>query len=319
MRKGDQKAAPVRADSLLLWMSARGSGSWQQFRAAVEELHLAETAGDSSAQSDDTGAYGLPLYQLLRLNVQRLGHAEFFCGAREADWRIVPPVLAISRLGSDALGVLVGARWPGLMRRVEAECDGRLQASSTDDYPTQFIVRGSVRELSSIAERSGLMTQRDAPRLMLLSLPAVDDIVTFRRAELPIGAAWTVERFSASTLGWKPASQNEAIAGTGLFRFSFRHERRIFLCTPGLPREVGAQTGKYNMLHRRRRRVFEYDRQTGTVTVRPSCRPPFLIERALILCSGLPPSFDVAKGQLVYGTVPENIARLAAQLLRQDF
>jgi hypothetical protein len=133
-----------------------------------------------------------------------------------------------------------------------------------------------------------------------------------------VGGAWAVERFSTTTLGWKPATQNDAISGTGLYRFSFRHERRTYFCARGLARDVGAQTGKYNMLRRGRRRVLEYNRQTETVAVRPSCRPPFLIERALILCSGVPPSFDATRGQLVYLGVAEAVGKLAAQLLLQD-
>jgi hypothetical protein len=30
----------VTLDHLLLWLSAKGAGSWPQFRAAVEELHI---------------------------------------------------------------------------------------------------------------------------------------------------------------------------------------------------------------------------------------------------------------------------------------
>ena len=151
-----------------------------------------------------------------------------------------------------------------------------------DDYPTQFTIRAAVPQLIRIADRTGLVVQNDAPLLILLSLPLVDDISAYRCTELPFGAAWTVERFSTSTLGWKPATREEAIAAAGLFRFSFRHERRVFYRTRGVATELGAQTGKYIVLKRRRRRVFEYDRSSHTVAVRPSCRPPFLIERALI-------------------------------------
>jgi hypothetical protein len=66
----------------MLWMSARGSGSWpSKFRAAVEELHV---AGGGEATEDDRSAtdqFALPLYQELRLNLRRLGHAEFFARA----------------------------------------------------------------------------------------------------------------------------------------------------------------------------------------------------------------------------------------------
>ncbi len=85
----------MSANELLYWMSARGQGSWQQFRAAVEELHM---IGGENGPGDegDTPAETFPLYQTLRMNLQRLGHAEFFAGAGDQEWRITPPALAIS-------------------------------------------------------------------------------------------------------------------------------------------------------------------------------------------------------------------------------
>src|SRR5258708_33608088 len=81
----------MSANALLLWMSARRQGSWQQFRTAVEELHLDES-NDIEGEGDDApDQFALPLYQTLRLNLQRIGHGEFFAGAGGADWRGTPP------------------------------------------------------------------------------------------------------------------------------------------------------------------------------------------------------------------------------------
>ena len=43
----------MSANSLLLWMSARRQGSWPQFRAAVEQLHLGE-GENGEGEDDDT-------------------------------------------------------------------------------------------------------------------------------------------------------------------------------------------------------------------------------------------------------------------------
>src|SRR5437667_12890954 len=73
--KGNQETLTMSANKLLLWMSARREGSWQQFRAAVEELHLAESDPAMATEGEDTADQAaLPLYQALRLNLQRLGH-----------------------------------------------------------------------------------------------------------------------------------------------------------------------------------------------------------------------------------------------------
>ena len=87
----------MSANALLLWMSARREGSWQQFRTAVEELHLGES-NDLEGEGDDApDQFALPLYQTLRFNLQRLGHAEFFAGAGNSDWRVTPPSLAVTQ------------------------------------------------------------------------------------------------------------------------------------------------------------------------------------------------------------------------------
>ena len=65
-------------NDLLTWMSARGSGSWSQFRAAVEELHVepGDTEEDGENANDAT-AGDLPVYQSVRFALERLAHVEF--------------------------------------------------------------------------------------------------------------------------------------------------------------------------------------------------------------------------------------------------
>ena len=86
----------MSANELLVWMSARSRGSWQQFRAAVEELQLNNAECDESRETEDDtrDTSALPRYQTLRLNLERLGHAEFFAGAEPSGWRVTPPTLA---------------------------------------------------------------------------------------------------------------------------------------------------------------------------------------------------------------------------------
>ena len=80
----------MSANALLYWMSARQQGSWQQFRAAVEELHTTDEGERGSCDDGDApDSSSLPLYHTLRFNLQRLGHAEFFAGAGEVG--AVPP------------------------------------------------------------------------------------------------------------------------------------------------------------------------------------------------------------------------------------
>jgi len=316
----------MSANELLLWMSARRQGSWQQFRTAVEELHMADSDGDAQggAEEDAADQYALPLYQALRLNLQRLGHAEFFAGAGGSDWRVAPPSLAVTEHARGWLGVVAGARSPRLLQRLkDAATPTELETLSVPACPDHLrIVASELRTLAGIAQRVGLLLQHDAPAAILMSLPPVDDPTVRRLTDLPFGADWRIEQWSASDLGWRAATRDEALSTSlGLFRFSLRHQRHVLFCFRGAAFQVPGQVGKYIVLRRRRRQVLHYDAAHRRLSVPASCRPPFLVERALILCSGLPPSYEAgsaATGVLRYSDVPEAIASLASALLRQE-
>ncbi len=316
----------MSANELLLWISARRQGSWQQFRTAVEELHIAEGNGDpqGGAEEDTADQYALPLYQALRLTLQRLGHAEFFGGVRGSDWRVAPPSLAATQHPRGWLGVVAGARSPRLLERLKgAAASTEIETLSLPACSDQLrIVAGDTRTLADIAQQAGLLFQPDAPAAILMSLPTVDDPAVRRRADLPFGADWRIEQFSASDLGWRGATRDEALSTSGgLFRFSLGHQRYVLLCSKGAAFQVPGQVGKYVVLRRRRRRILRYDAVHRRLSAPASCRPPFLVERALILCSGLLPCYEPAPGAtgiLHYADVPEPIAGLVAALLRQE-
>jgi hypothetical protein len=314
----------MSANELLLWMSARRQGSWQQFRSAVEELHMADGDPQGGAEEDTADQYALPLYQTLRLNLQRLGHAEFFAGAGDSDWRVTPPSLAVTQHARGWLGIVAGARSPRQLQRLkDAAAPTELETLSPPACPEQLrIVASDPRTLAGIAQRAGLLLQHDAPAAILMSLPSVDDPAVRRQADLPFGADWKIEQWSASDLGWRAATRDEAPSSSGgLFRFSLRHQRHVLFCSRGAAFQVPGQVGKYAVLRRWRRRILRYDAVLQRLSVPASCRPPFLVERALILCSGSPPSYEAgsaAPGILNYSDVPEAIASLATALLRQD-
>jgi hypothetical protein len=311
----------MSANNLLLYLSARGEGSWQQFRAAVEELHLIETEGGSNEPEKDDDAGGLPLYQLLRLNLQRLGHVEFFAGASESDWRTSPPALAVTGQRHCQLGVLAGARSASLMRRFQQEAATlKIETLAFPAAPDQFrVIAEDQSALAALSERAGLLLQEDAPLAILASLPTVDNLSLLREVELPIGKEWAIDQFSTRMLGWRAASRENAFgAAVGLFRFSLRHRKHVLLCAKGRTFEVPGQVGKFIALRHNRRKVFSYEACDEVLSVPAGCRPPFLVERALILCSGKLPSYDAASGKLRYYEVNRTTAELACGLLRQE-
>jgi len=313
----------MSANDLLIWMSARERGSWSQFRSAVEQFRVEmDEVGDNDENGNNSTTGDLPVYQAVRFALQRLGHVEFFTKSAGADWRVVPPSLAVHEENNTRVGVLCGARSPGLLDKL-----GRLDAPVSCEsqpgpaMPDRLLLRANVGEvLMQVASDSGLTSQIDAPASLLAALPPVDDPRSRFPAEPPAGAGWTVERFSASKLGWEATSTRELNRmSIALFRFRMKYQRFHYMHWRGRTYRVAVQVGKYAVLrHRRVHGIVQYNEQKRLLSFPLSCRPPLLIERALILCTGLLPPILKDSGRIEYAGVPSKIARLAARLLRQE-
>ncbi len=313
----------MSVNNLLIWMSARGEGSWQQFRAAVEEFHVESSASEEDGETgENTTSSDLPVYQALCLGFQRLGHVEFFSAGTDKDWRVAPPALAAIRQGEQWIGIACGARSPGLYQRL---CEAKGQVSwETLQVPGMSdrirVLASHLEELRAAAESNGFNVQESAPLALLAAIPPVDDPGSRVSSEPPTGPGWTIEKFSTSTLRWCKAERRDFdVVQSGLFRFRMGYQRFHLLRWRGRTFRVPVQVGKFAVLRRARRRaLFAYDAQQSVLSVPAICRPPFLIERALVLCSGLLPRFDQASSLLEYTDVPWEVARLAAQLLHQE-
>ncbi|MDE2773295.1 MAG: hypothetical protein OXI46_06260 [Gemmatimonadota bacterium] len=184
--------------------------------------------------------------------------------------------------------------------------------------PERIVVSGTSQTVALAAGRMSLLFQVDAPTTILSAVPGVLDQATWLGMAIPETPGWTVHRFSSSRLRWVEAAGTDAIkTQTGLFRFVMRHQRFHYLRWRGRSYRIPVQVGKYVVM-RRRRGLLAYDAATKTLSVPAVCRPPLLIERAIILCSGLLPVFDARSRRVEYTNVPPDVARLAAQLLRQE-
>lgn len=317
----DPEKKEVNLDDLLLWLSAKSNGSWPLFRSAVEMLKVEppDVWGDSEEDRENkTAGRDLPLYQELRYAMERLGHVEFFAKGIESGWRVVPPTVAIC---SDTLGraFLCGARSPELLEDLKSLDDIDVSFSGSHGGPSRVCLRGSSPQVVAAHARTlGLHAQYAAPIAILSSLPRARDPRTWQRLPMPKTSGWTVHRFSSSRFRWSEVSRAYAAkAAKGLFKFQLGFQRIYFLCWRGDTYRVPVQVGKYALV-RRRARLLKYDSQDRVLAVPTMYRPPLLIERALILCSGLLPRIDSKTRLLEYVDVPPRVVRIAAQLLEQE-
>jgi hypothetical protein len=310
----------MKANELLLWMSARRAGSWQQFRAAVEELHSPED-GSESNEAGSPASDEFQLHQRLRLDFSSLGHAEFFARDCEHGWRIAPPALATHPVSNGFRAVLCGARSPALLDRLHRAGEP-FAAEVLSNLGVPDVVRFTdpdIGSLESLAIKSGIRFQPDAPLAILYHLPpCVPPTRQHPQSPFPEGAGWRIREFDPSAVRWRGSERQHLYAGrAGLFEFQLYDQWRYFLRWAGRTYEMTRAVTVYVLLRHYRRRLLRYDSATRTLSLPGACRPPRLLERALVLCSGFPPAFDPATSRLTYADVPPEIARFAAELLRQ--
>ncbi|MGH8643222.1 MAG: hypothetical protein ACREX4_01710 [Gammaproteobacteria bacterium] len=305
----------MSANELLLWMSARKEGSWPQFRSAVAMLSTGDATGDESHTTE------LPLHQLLRFNLQRLGHAEFFAAGSVLRWRVAPPVLAVSKLERDWLGIAAGARHNGLAQALSSS-PLRFSALPLASAPNALLVRATdANQLAEVARTAGMVVQHDAPAAILGCVPPIDAKHSQVNCAVPLGNKWRVDRFSPERLSWTASNRQEALTARGhLFKFESKYEKQYLLSSGSSHFRVAQQVGKFIVLRQHRQKVVRYDAKVACFSLPSICRPPLLVERALVLCSGRPPRYETVDGRGVvhYDDVPLSIAISAASLLRQE-
>jgi len=301
-------------DELLFWLSARGKGSWGQFRSAVEEI-----LGEQDGESDSGG--GVPRYQMMRFSLEQLGHVEFEGRGSEGGWGVAPSVLAVSRQPGGFVGIMCGARSPHLVARFQAVAGPHGEVHASSLHPS--VVRTAAVELdllSEMASGAGLGFQPDAPLRILSCLPRVGLLAGSKPAQLPFGRDFEVARFVVGRYGckWVTSSDAEAAGGVdGLYRYIRFQVPEHYLKLDGRVLRVDGQTAKYFLLARRGRQVLRYDRLTRSLSVPAICRPPLLVDRALALCTGCAAAYAPERRRLTYAGVSEDIAGFAAGLLSQ--
>jgi|ERR1044071_7779232 hypothetical protein len=307
----------MNANHVLYRLSATGSGSWTQFRSAVEDL-IGEDEEAGGARDR------LPVYQKIRLSLQQLAHVEFDAAECHRGWRVAPATLAISDNGAEPLGIVCGARLPaGEIALRHARDSIRLETANGAHQPdTIRLLSTTEASLEALARDLGLTIQPHATLSILSILPRVTDLQAWncRPADMPFGKRTKVQRLhiKKGTCAWTEASVKEAkSAGEGLFRFTRFTRPEHYLRINGVAYHVRGQIGNYFLASLKHIPLLRYDRAAQRLTVPDICRPPLLVDRALILRTGFLPMHDRGAGTLTYENIPEGIAGMAASILAQ--
>jgi len=286
-------------NELLLWISSVASGTDATFRRKAAEL-LPSLRGGPAAHNRAMWAFG------------SLAHCEFGQAAG-GGWRVAPPVLAAGDPASPATAVLCGARSEPLLARLDSAAAGRICILPQKGAPDLVRVEAvSAGEMAVLAREVGIPVQWNAS-LAMLSAFRVPPPSSFPEAPMPSGG-WKVSRFSRSRMEWTASTLAEAVsAPRGLFRFTSDYGTRHIFRHNGISRNAPPAVAKFWVLGRRQR-AMRLDLSKGIASFPVTARPPSLIDRALVACSGVLPS--VAERHLIYSGVTAPVAASVSAALR---
>jgi hypothetical protein len=296
-------------NKLLMWMSARQAGSWSSFRNFLSECQAPGSAARRRSAPHRVAAW----------NLSKLGHAEFGAAASGQGWRIAPPVLAAGGPQGPQCAVYCGARTDGTIAALRSAAKGSLQVLQQDAAPDAILLHAeSPTALQAAAAAAGLPLQWNAPLAILAACQPVS-MVPLEECPMPLGAGWTISRFSKSGLQWVDCSAAEARSlKTNLLRFRAEYATAYVLNSGGRCWSCDPAVGKYRVLTRRHR-ALAYSALSEELAIAAACRPPELIERALVVSSARLPELRRGRphDQLVYSSISPATASSVAAMLGQ--
>ena len=291
----------MNADRLLEWMTHVGSGPWDAFRDAVDEV-------DEVMERQDPHAW----YRTLRIAMSDLGHVDFFVdGSRR--WEVRRPVLA-GLAGNESAHLFTGGRSSELLKKLEQRVTGNGKGIVTIDEngpgPSRVKVKGEPDFLREVAEELRIQYLPKASVTLAGEATPMTDVLDGPSGdEEPIN--WAVNSWSFRETRWVPGRVDRTLR-----EYSNRHGMRRYLLNvdrDGSLREIEKRTGMYCAALVRKERIVNYSHRDRTLRV-PAWAPlPAEHARAACLARGVPASRD--SGSLVFKGVDwDTAATLLASL-----
>ena len=289
-------------ERLLYWISARGEGTWGQFRDAAQTLGVVQ---------DRDGARSAMRRLIL------LGHLDQSDdGAR---WSASPPSLVRFADGAGG-GYIAGARTPSSLSELERY--GALNESPQAYYagPPRIEPAAAVSRDAAIAERLGIADAGIAAERLADVLPGVDGWKdSLKAVEGIVPASYDVERWEGGE--FRPCDALSLRDGryrgeSGMYRFSRANDPsgRIWTAFFDEPSQRFLRGDWYGLRFLSLAAggggldAVRYSAESRALLIPESQRLPLIYERALTLASGLLPTRAENPNWLSYTLIPLSLA-----------
>lgn len=311
------------ADTFLEWLSEKGEGTWDEFRATWSWLI---SKNQAIHESDPAQAAGV-----IAANLSALGYIEM-SWQPDPRWTIAPPTITMLPV-SGGRALLTGARsrelcWlpvdrredaRGMLPRVADELDLWIDYPQLHKAPTSVLIASNKPEdAERLANQCGIGYSYSVSQQLSAMLPALDLYVQLWE-QRPLPQGFPVERFDCSAYKWVESSESEASA-RGLYRsITWESHVHTLVLSTGIPVRATRQHAVYEVLRWNATQALSYSAPSRELWVPVAARLPLLQERAAVLCSGLVPMYRRCDGVdgLTYVNVPRAVAQRIALSLAQ--
>ena len=288
-------------DRLLEWMTHIGSGSWEGFRQAVDEL------GDPPEEERHR------LYRTLRVALSDLGHADFFIGGSRR-WGVRRPALIATASGDDEF-ILSGGRGSGLVEEicVAAQDLGVLATVGEDDPGLSRVrLRGEGNAIQELARRLELDHLPHALGALVAALPDLREAATGADS-VPAPRNWDVRSWSFRDARWVDGRLHRTVREYanryGVRRYLLKREPRAPLV------EVEKRAGMYCAALFANAPIVQYSRHEQSLRVPLWAPLPADYSRVACLAGGRPAV--VEDGHIVFKRIDQRVAAPLLAMLGQ--
>ena len=284
----------MNTDRLLEWMTHVGSGSWDAFRDATDEV-------DEIVEREDPQAW----YRTLRIAMSDMGHADFFVGGSRR-WVVRRPVLA-GLAGDESAHLFTGGRTSKLLdaleQRITGSANGAVVVAEGGAGPSCVKVKGEVGALREVADALRIQFLPKASLTLAGGAASMKGVLEDRGGDdEPIN--WDVRSWSFREMRWVAGRRDRTVR-----EYSNRHGMRRYLLSVdhrNSLQEVEKRAGIYCAALMRKKRIVDYSPGERTLSVPYWAPLPAEHARAACLAAGVPAFRE--DGRIVFKGVDQDTA-----------
>ena len=305
--------------------------SWTAFKSAFSSLYTL------IANVSDPEKQGIKNKRLeVVRSLESLGHCDFDFTSNRV--YVSPPTLVRLPCGGFPQAVLAGARSPQTLEQIKDVCNAlgnQIKVEIQPDEALSLIPRRitvqveDVEELRKIATSLKIHFKENPAAWEILNFSgSLQDYLSTRKWSDAPEINWQRQTFNTNSLQFDSYQDTETNIRLSQYKNLKRNTQTYYFWRDGQSTEIDRDWGRYAVLSAIHLNVLIYDKRKYMMIVPIGAKLPYLLERALTLCSGYVPEYRDKIDSLakllpkirdfrIFHEIPSQVAEMTASKLNQ--